>query len=137
MRGWAGPQSTNSCRARWRVDRTSGCNGSKAPPRPTPAAGTKSFFFLPTAPPPPPPPRPYLPPDAACNRADYAVPDARVRPLGADDCYRRRPPSMALQVMEVDAIASPAEKPRLKMFQTDTLSINWVEYQGPRDRRQL
>lgn len=81
--------------------------------------------------------RPDLPPDAACNRADYAVPDARVRPLGADDCYRRRTPSMALQVMEVDAIASPAEKPRLKMFQTDTLSINWVEYQGPRDRRQL
>src|SRR6218665_2944900 len=77
--------------------------------------------------------RPDLPPDAACNRADYAVPDARVRPLGADDCYRRRTPSMALQVMEVDAIASPAEKPRLKMFQTDTLSINWVEYQGPRD----
>src|SRR6218665_1354817 len=71
--------------------------------------------------------RPDLPPDAACNRADYAVPDARVRPLGADDCYRRRTPSMALQVMEVDAIASPAEKPRLKMFQTDTLSINWVE----------
>src|SRR6218665_3506943 len=63
------------------------------------------------APVPPPPPPPPPPP---------AGHDARVRPLGADDCYRRRTPSMALQVMEVDAIASPAEKPRLKMFQTDT-----------------
>lgn len=79
--------------------------------------------------------RPDLAPGAACNAADYAVPDARIRPVGDD--YRRRSPSPAIQVLEVDAIASPADKPRLKMFQSDTLSINWVEYQGPRDRRQL
>lgn len=79
--------------------------------------------------------RPDLAPDVARNQADYAVPDARVRPTGDD--YRRRAPSSAIHVMEVDTIQPPADKPRLKMFQTDTLSINWVEYQGPRDRTQL
>lgn len=79
--------------------------------------------------------RPDLGHDAARNEADYAVPDARIRPTG--HLYARKTPSTAIQVLEVDAIQPPADKPRLKMFQTDTLSINWVEYQGPRDRTQL
>ncbi|MCW8176643.1 hypothetical protein [Verminephrobacter aporrectodeae] len=79
--------------------------------------------------------RPDLASGVVLNEADYALPDARIRPVGAG--YRRRTPSLAVQVMAVDAVRPPAEKPRLKMFQSDTLSINWVEYQGPRDRRQL
>jgi len=84
--------------------------------------------------------RPDLAPGVARNEADYTVPDARLRPVGND--YQRRAASTssappAIKVMEVDTIQPPADKPRLKMFQTDTLSINWVEYQGPRDRTQL
>ncbi|MBN8754712.1 MULTISPECIES: hypothetical protein [Variovorax] len=79
--------------------------------------------------------RPDLAPGVARNQTDYAVPDARVRPVGDD--YHRRASAGAIRVMEVDAIQPPADKPRLKMFQTDTLSINWVEYQEARDRTQL
>ena len=34
-------------------------------------------------------------------------------------------------------IKAPADKPRLKMLQTDTLSVNLVEYEGVRDRTAL
>jgi hypothetical protein len=34
-------------------------------------------------------------------------------------------------------VKAPADNPRLKMFQSATLSINWVEYTGPRDRTAL
>ena len=37
----------------------------------------------------------------------------------------------------MDEVSAPADNPRLKFLQTQTLSINWVEYQGPRNRAAL
>lgn len=71
----------------------------------------------------------------AVNDADYSTPDARL--AGSDAGYRRTRGAGELQVIAVDDIRAPADKPRLKMLQSDTLSINWVEYMGPRDRSKL
>ncbi|WP_153076415.1 hypothetical protein [Paraburkholderia bonniea] len=79
--------------------------------------------------------RPDLSAGAVCNQADYARPDPRI--VASDTGFRRKAGARALQVMEVDRIAPPADKPRLKMFQSETLSINWVEYHDARDRSQL
>lgn len=79
--------------------------------------------------------RPDLAPGTPCNAADYAVADARI--IASDAGYRRTRGSGELQVIAIDTIRPPADKPRLKMLQTDTLSINWVEYQGARDRGSL
>ena len=71
----------------------------------------------------------------AINQAAYTVRDARIAPVG--------PPYVCLRdgdeirVIAIDAIAAPKDKPRLKMLQSSTVSINWVEYQGPRDRAAL
>lgn len=72
---------------------------------------------------------------AACNAGDYDVPDARI--VGSDAGYRRTRGVGEMQVIAIDDITPPADKPRLKMLQTDTLSINWVEYQDARDRSKL
>jgi hypothetical protein len=42
-----------------------------------------------------------------------------------------------VQVFEIDTIKAPPDNPRLKMFQSATMSINWVDYEGPRDRTAL
>lgn len=76
-----------------------------------------------------------LAPGAACNERDYASPDTRI--VGSDAGYRRTRANDELQVIRIDSIQPPADKPRLKMLQSDTLSINWVEYQGARDRSKL
>nr|WKF56358.1 hypothetical protein HUO10_000813 [Paraburkholderia busanensis] len=73
--------------------------------------------------------------DAACNAGDYEVPDARI--VSSDAGYRRTHGVGELQIIGIDDITPPADKPRLKMLQTDTLSINWVEYQDARDRSKL
>jgi mannose-6-phosphate isomerase-like protein (cupin superfamily) len=69
------------------------------------------------------------------NQADYDEPDRRIVP--SESGYRRTTGTGAIQVMDVDAVVPPAGKPRLKMFQTETLGINWVEYHEARDRTQL
>jgi hypothetical protein len=69
------------------------------------------------------------------NDATYAQADPRVAPVGAP--YRRRQAPGRVEVIALDAVAAPADNPRLKMFQSATLSINWVEYAGPRDRTSL
>jgi hypothetical protein len=69
------------------------------------------------------------------NEATYAQPDPRVALVGAP--YRRRTAPDRIEVIALDAVAAPADNPRLKMFQSATLSINWVEYAGPRDRTTL
>jgi hypothetical protein len=74
-------------------------------------------------------------PDLVRNEADYAKADARIRPIGA--AYERLTGRGVIQVIDIDAVKPPTGKPRLKMFQTETMSINWVEYDGPRDRSQL
>ncbi|MBI1622742.1 cupin domain-containing protein [Aquamicrobium zhengzhouense] len=40
-------------------------------------------------------------------------------------------------IYDMDRLQPPADNPRLKMLQTDAMSINWVHYQGPRDRTKL
>jgi hypothetical protein len=69
------------------------------------------------------------------NQATYAQADPRVAPVGAP--YHRRQAPDRIEVIALDAVAAPADNPRLKMFQSATLSINWVEYTGPRDRTSL
>jgi len=69
------------------------------------------------------------------NAAAYLDPDPRVNPVGKP--YRRLTRLDAVQVLQLNDIAAPADNPRLKMFQTETLSINWVDYDGPRSRTQL
>jgi hypothetical protein len=69
------------------------------------------------------------------NQATYAQPDPRIAPVGAP--YQRLKAPGRIEVIALDAVAAPADNPRLKMFQSATLSINWVEYTGPRDRTAL
>ncbi|MDR3097426.1 MAG: hypothetical protein LBV73_10155 [Paraburkholderia sp.] len=76
-----------------------------------------------------------LAPGAAINEQDYATPDARI--IGSNAGYRRTHGAGELSVIGIDDIRPPADKPRLKMLQSDTLSINWVEYTDARDRSKL
>ena len=65
----------------------------------------------------------------------YVERDPRICPTGQP--YRRHAGDGVIRVLDIDAIAASPDRPRLKMIQTDTLSINIVEYDGPRDRRAL
>lgn len=40
-------------------------------------------------------------------------------------------------VHDMDGLTPPPDNPRLKMLQSDRMSLNWVRYDGPRDRRRL
>lgn len=71
----------------------------------------------------------------AVNQRDYDEPDARVRAVARN--WRRSQAPGRVHSIPVDQVTPPADKPRLKMFRTDCLSINWVEYTGRRDRSQL
>ncbi len=71
-------------------------------------------------------------PAPAINAADYRSPDPRVKPVGA-----RVAPVAGLRVYAIDEIPFPAGNPRLKFLQTATMSVNWVDYDGPRNRTQL
>lgn len=64
----------------------------------------------------------------------YAQPDPQVAPVGPP--YRRSG-GHRLEVLPLADIRAPADKPRLKMLQTETLSVNLVEYEGVRDRTAL
>jgi hypothetical protein len=72
---------------------------------------------------------------AVANRATYAKADPRVAPFGPP--YLRRVDHGAIRVFDIDAVQAPKDNPRLKMLQSATMSINWVEYDGPRDRKAL
>lgn len=74
--------------------------------------------------------------ERALNAGDYRVADPRVRPVGAVPgasgiC------APGLRLYPVDKIPFPAGNARLKFLRTATMSINWVEYDGPRPRSQL
>jgi hypothetical protein len=69
------------------------------------------------------------------NAGSYARPDRRVAPIGP--AWRRTGDPKAIQAFEIDKVAAPADNPRLKMFQSATMSINWVDYQGQRNRAAL
>ena len=68
------------------------------------------------------------------NAADYAEPHSRVAPLGRP---YRRVGGPTVQIIPVDQIKAPADKPRLRIVQSDTMSISWIEYTGLRDRAKL
>jgi len=70
----------------------------------------------------------------ASNEQDYQLRDTRIRSVGVPYAVKA---GEGVRVIPIDTISAPADKPRLKMLQTSTLSINWVEYQGPRDRQAL
>jgi mannose-6-phosphate isomerase-like protein (cupin superfamily) len=71
----------------------------------------------------------------ALNEAAYQPRDERIAPVGAP--WRAVREAGEIRVFSIDSVQASVDKPRLKMLQTATLSINWVEYDGPRDRRAL
>ncbi|MDR7095571.1 hypothetical protein [Hydrogenophaga laconesensis] len=79
--------------------------------------------------------RPDVDPASVINDSAYAQPDARIKPTGRP--FQRQPGAPLVTVFDMAQVTAPADNPRLKMLQTDTLSINWVEYQGVRDRKAL
>lgn len=73
--------------------------------------------------------------DRAINAAAYSGdPDKRIAPVGV---AFQAMADAHVKVIEIDRIAAPHDKPRLKMIQSATMSINWVEYSGPRTRTEL
>ncbi|MBV8508925.1 MAG: hypothetical protein JO289_02060 [Xanthobacteraceae bacterium] len=74
-------------------------------------------------------------PQAAVNAASYQTPDPRIAPVGS--AWPRIKSADDIRVYEIDAFKAPADNPRLKMLQSATMSINWVDYDGPRDRKAL
>lgn len=73
--------------------------------------------------------------DAACNANDYAQPDPRL--ANGDAGYRRTRGAGDVHVIAIDSITPPAGKPRLKIVQSETLSISWSDHPGARDRTKL
>ena len=71
----------------------------------------------------------------AINEAAYQRPDARIASVG--EPYKAVIDGDRVRVIAIDTVQASPEKPRLKMLQSASLSINWVEYAGPRDRCEL
>jgi hypothetical protein len=74
-------------------------------------------------------------PPPPLNANSYATPDKRVSPVGP--AWTRTGDPNTIQIFDIDSIKAPPDNPRLKMFQSATMSINWVDYDGPRDRAAL
>jgi len=75
------------------------------------------------------------PPAAAVgagNAAAYAAPDPRIAPVGAP--FRRVAGAGRVAVIDIDTFAGDPRASGFKMLQSATMSINWVEADGPRDR---
>lgn len=69
------------------------------------------------------------------NAAMYAQADPRVRPL--EPSFARCSGDGGVRIYPVEAIAIPPENGRLRFLQSETMSINWVEYEGGRGRDAL
>jgi hypothetical protein len=69
----------------------------------------------------------------AKDRGSAAMPPLRPH----EPAYRRVKATGEPVVHEVESYPNSAGMPRAKLFQSATMSINWVEYQGPRDRTKL
>ncbi|WP_114951560.1 hypothetical protein [Sphingosinicella terrae] len=78
--------------------------------------------------------RPDLSDEAIVNGHLFVERDSRVLPVAEVDA---RKDGHSVQVIGIDSFAAPADNPRLKMLRSATMSINWCEYEGPRDRTQL
>ncbi len=72
---------------------------------------------------------------APLNAERYKAVDSRI--VSSTPAWSRNVGDGSVDVFLVDEITAPADSPRLKMFQSSTMSINWAEYEGPRDRRML
>ena len=71
----------------------------------------------------------------ALNESHYVIPDPRITPVG--EPFRRLRNAGSIEVMAIDQLRAPADNPRLKILQSESISINWVEYDGARDRGKL
>lgn len=71
----------------------------------------------------------------ALNAAEYASPDARVSPVGAS--YVRTAFQGEIRIHRVEDVTIPPDNGRLRFLQSETMSLNWVEYEGARDRSGL
>src|SRR5450830_603436 len=74
------------------------------------------------------------PPEFAVNAAFYQSPDPRVKPVHPTLTSSAR---AEVRVYPIEQIPFPPGNPRLKLLRTATMSINWVDYDGPRDRTRL
>jgi len=74
--------------------------------------------------------------ELAINAADYQHPDQRVKPIDAAVSATTKQHEN-IRVYQIDKMHFPEGNPRLKFLRTATMSINWVEYEGPRNRAQL
>jgi hypothetical protein len=74
--------------------------------------------------------------DQSQNDSEHAQSDPRVKPIG-QPFGQSENAKKGIRVYAVDDIPHPVGNPRLKFFQTSTMSINWVEYHGPRARTKL
>jgi len=75
------------------------------------------------------------PASSAINAAAFEAPDDEVAPVTS--AWRRKQPLRAPQIFDMSQLQAPKDNPRLKMLQTETMSINWVDYEGERDRSTL
>jgi hypothetical protein len=73
--------------------------------------------------------------EEAINAAAYAEPDRRVRPVGTP--FQRVDGSSRIRIYPIEEIAIPPDNGRLRFLQSETMSINWVEYEGVRGRDAL
>lgn len=77
-----------------------------------------------------------LPPECAVNlHPETTAWFLSPRQLAETCAWRRIAPYPS--VYDMDELQPPADNPRLKMLQTDRMSLNWVHYSGPRDRSSL
>lgn len=69
-------------------------------------------------------------------RQEAVIVTAKVQ-RGFQPPFRRCDDAGAILTYEVDRLTPPADNPRLKILQSSVCSINWVEYDGPRNRKRL
>ncbi|HWW64905.1 MAG TPA: hypothetical protein VNZ43_09110 [Sphingomonadaceae bacterium] len=69
------------------------------------------------------------------NADMYADPDPRVRPVGPP--FKRAGTSEDIRIYPVEQIPIPPDNGRLRFLQSETMSLNWVEYSGTRGRDAL
>ena len=72
---------------------------------------------------------------AAANATHYARKDDRILP--ATPTYRRIRDAGSVSIYQVDDLATLPHAARTRMLQSESLSINWVEYRGERDPSSL
>ena len=70
----------------------------------------------------------------ALNASEYQSPDARVAPVAP---YVRAVFQGEIRIHRVEDVTIPPDNGRLRFLQSETMSLNWVEYEGARDRSGL